>query len=423
MNVTTILACKPTAFPDFKPKTVISTIFLEHAERLLLLMRCSQEEQPGTWGVPGGKSEENETPTQTVLRELQEETQIELSADQVEYRGHRYARIPGWDYLIHLYFAKLKDRPIVKIDPKEHCQYEWVSIYAFKLMPLIKGQDEAFDILYADRIWQRLDPKASEDLQRIQNKALLILRKGSKSLVFGSQRRFVLNLIGTSGSGKGTQGTMLSQLFGIPNISAGDLFRDDLRANTPLGWIIQTYDKQFYPSYLPDEIPIGMMVKRMSEKDCQTGYVFDGFPRTEKQGDVVRDVLLRENDFHVPLFMDIPEADIWERLPGRFICPDCGHQVRKFDENPWPGFCPVQAKEGKMVKLEHRAEDQDKGKTERRLKLFSDHREGILSSMQKRDAVKALPLTNAISPRDVLHQVCSHIQERLDQLAECNAND
>lgn len=418
MNVTPILANSPTAFPNFKPKTEISTLFLEHNQHLLLLMRCHKEDQPGTWGIPGGKAERGETPTQTVLRELQEETQIELSPDQVQYHGHRYARIPGWDYVIHLYHAELKDRPVIKIDSKEHSQYEWVSIHAFKLMPLLKGQDEAFDILYGDRIWQRLDPKTSPDLQRIQHAASLVLRKGNQSLVFDSKRRLVLNLIGTSGSGKGTQGDMLSQLFGIPNVSAGDLFRDEFRANSKLGWMIQTFDKQYYPAYLPDEIPIGMMTKRMAEEDCLRGFILDGFPRTEKQGDATREVILRENDLHVPVFMDVPERDIWERLPGRCICPDCGHQVRQFDENPWPGFCPVEAKDGKMVKLEHRAEDIDKSKTERRLKMFSDNREGILHSMTRRDPVETFPLNNTIPPREVLHRICSHVQKRLDQLAE-----
>ena len=284
--MTVVLASSPNVFPNFQAKTQISTLFLEHNQHLLLLMRCHKEDQPGTWGIPGGKAEKGETPIQTVLRELQEETQIELYPNQVKYHGHRYARIPNWDYVVHLYHAEVKDRPIVKIDPKEHLQYEWVSIYAFKLMPLLKGQDEAFDMLYGDRIWQQ--SKISPDLQRIQNITSLILQKGNQSLVFDSKRRFILNLIGTSGSGKGTQGDMLSQLFSISNISAGDLFRDEFRANSKLGWMIQAFDKQYYPAYLPDEIPIGMMTKRLTERDCQQGFILDGFPRTEKQGDATR---------------------------------------------------------------------------------------------------------------------------------------
>lgn len=419
INTAPILADSPSAFPGFQPRTEISTIFLENNQHLLLLMRSHKEDQPDTWGVPGGKAEKGEIPTQTVLRELQEETQIQLSPNQVHYHGHRYARIPGWDYVIHLYRAELEDRPVIVIDPKEHSRYEWVSIHAFKLMPLLKGQAEAFDTLYKNRFWQlRLDTQTSLDLKEVQKATSLVLQKGNQSLIFDSKRRLVLNLIGTSGSGKGTQGNMLSQLFGIPNVSAGDLFRDEFRAQSKLGWMVQAFDKQYYPAYLPDEIPIGMMTKRMTEDDCQRGFILDGFPRTEKQGDVTRDVILRKGDFHVPVFMDVPNAAIWERLPKRCICPDCGHQVREFDQNPWPGFCPIEAKKGEMVKLEQREEDVDKSKTERRLNMFSDNREGILRSMERRDPVKKFSLDNTIPPREVLHLICTHVQKCLDQLAE-----
>jgi adenylate kinase len=418
MSVQPILASSAEAFPDFKPKTQISTLFLEHNNHLLLLMRSHKEDQPDTWGVPGGKAEKGETPIQTVLRELKEETQLTLSESEVRYHGHRYARIPGWDYIIHLYHAQLTDRPQITLDAKEHSKYEWVSIYAFKLMPLLKGQDEAFDILYGNRIWQRLDPKTSSKLQRVQNAAFLVLRKGNQTLTFDPKRRLVLNLIGTSGSGKGTQGDMLSRLFGIPNVSAGDLFRDEFRAGSKLGSMIQDFDTKYYPDYLPDEIPIGMMTKQIARPDCQLGFILDGFPRTKTQGDATREVILRKGDLHIPLFMDVPESDIWERLPGRSICPDCGHQVRKFDENPWPGFCPVEGATGKMVKLEQRPEDIDTRKTQRRLKMFADNREGILQSMTERDPVERFELDNKIPPREVLHLLCSHIQTRLDQLAE-----
>ncbi len=418
MSVKPVLSESRDPFPNFQPQTEISTLFLEYNRHLLLLMRSHKEDQPATWGVPGGKAERGETPTQTVLRELQEETQLEYSPGDVKYCGRRYARIPGWDYIIHLYQAEVKEQPEIRLDPKEHSNFEWVSIHAFKLMPLMKGQAEAFDILYADRLWQRLDLNNSPEAKEVDKARSLVLRKGDRSLCFDETRRFIVNLIGTSGSGKGTQGEMLSQLFNIPNISAGDLFRDEFRAQSKLGGMIQVFDQQHYPAYLPDEIPMGMMSRRLAGEDCQIGFILDGFPRTEQQGAVTREVFFRKNDFHVPLFMDVPESDIWERLPGRSICPDCGVQVRKFDENPWPGFCPVEGKTGKMVKLDKRAEDIDQSKTERRLKMFSDNREGILSSMGKRDAVTTFSLNNRIPPREVLHQLCERVQQRLDQLAQ-----
>ncbi|MEK7339620.1 MAG: nucleoside monophosphate kinase, partial [Verrucomicrobiota bacterium] len=66
----------------------------------------------------------------------------------------------------------------------------------------------------------------------MQDLATLLLCKGNRTLIFNNERRFSLNLIGTSGSGKGTQGEMLSKLFGIPTISIGDLFRDEFRTKS-----------------------------------------------------------------------------------------------------------------------------------------------------------------------------------------------
>lgn len=415
MTITPVLATSADAFPGFKLKTQISTIFLEHDNHVLLLRRCHEEDQSHTWGIPGGKAKKEEEPLQTILRELKEETQIELASNKVVYHGHRYARIPGWDYIVHIYHAKMREKSVVQLNPKEHSTYEWASLYAFKLMPLLKGQDEVFDIVYGDRVWQRINPTTSL-LQRTQQASTLILSKGNRSLIFNFERRFVLNLIGTSGSGKGTQGEMLSKLFGVPNISAGDLFRDEFRAKSKLGWIVQNYDKHHYPTYLPDEVPIGMMAKRLAEEDCRQGFVLDGFPRTEKQGDATREVFLRTKDLHIPLFMDVPEEDIWERLPGRSICSDCGHQIRQFDENPWPGYCPIDAGKGKMVKLEQRSEDIDRVKIERRLKMFRENKDVILSSMSLRDPVRTFSLNNKIPPREVLHQLCEYIQTLLDQL-------
>jgi len=71
-----------------------------------------------------------------------------------------------------------------------------------------------------------------------------------------------------------------------------------------------------------------------------------------------------------------------------------------------------------MVKLEPRAEDVDRSKTERRLKMFSDNREGILYSMNRRDPVKTFLFNNETPPREVLHEICSYVQKCLDRLAK-----
>ncbi len=379
--------------------TTSSVFFLEHQQHLLMLMRL---EKPDVWSVPNSKTDGKEI--NTLLKELEEATQVKVSPKEIQYHGHFYSQLSNAKSGIHLYQALLKSFPIIKIDPDKYSQYEWTSIHAFKLYPLVAGLHEAFDILYGNRLWQR-----------IQNVTSLIFKKGEQTLIFDAKKRFILNLIGRPGSGKGTQGEMLCRLFGIPNLSIGDLFRSEFRGKSKLGWMIQTFDEKYYPD-LPDEIPIGVMTTRLEKKDCRQGFILDGFPRTGKQGDVFREVLLRETDFHVPLLMNVSETDVLERIPSRSICPHCGHQVRKFDENPWPGFCPIDAKKGEMVQLESRVGDIDKMVL--RLKIFSDNKEGVLNSINRRDEIGEFHLNNSTPPREVLHQLCTHIQERLDQLAQ-----
>ena len=410
-----VLAGRSEDFPNYLPRTSISTLFLECNKHLLLLMRAHREDQPGKWGIPGGKAKRRETPAQTLLRELLEETQITLNDTDLTYYGKRYARIPDWDYIIHLFKAEMTDFPNVTLNPDEHCQYQWISIYAFTLVDLIRGQAEAFDVVYGNRIWQRVSPYNNLTTLHTHEQAQLILRKGDRYLVFDSTRRLVLNLIGNSGSGKGTQGAMLTHKYGVPNISAGDLFRDDILNQTLLGKIVVSFDGAYYPAYLPDEIPVGMMTKRLLCSDTTSGFIFDGFPRTVEQARAVNNIFLRKEDFHIPLLMDVSEDEIRSRLPQRKICPECNHQVREFDENRYPGFCPQQAP-NKMVPLVVRQEDVDEEKLTRRFKMFSDNREMVMQTLSSRDKVTTFHLDNSVPPREVLHQLCEEIDSRLNTL-------
>jgi adenylate kinase len=269
---------------------------------------------------------------------------------------------------------------------------------------------------------QRVSPN-EEGAEQIEQSAHLILNKGVKALTFNENRRFVLNLIGNTGSGKGTQGELLSKLYGIPHISPGNLFRQEFRSESKLAWMMKVYYKEHYPNYFPEEISIGIMTRRLAKVDCQRGFIFDGFPKTEIQTQVASEIFIRNHDFHIPLFMDVSENDILDRLSGRSICNECGHEVRKFDENPWPGFCPIEAKNGRMVELSHRPEDTDPASIERKLSLFRENIGTVLGKIGKRDPICSFQLDNLTTPREVLHQLNNSIQQRLENLWEHENND
>ena len=128
-----------------------------------------------------------------------------------------------------------------------------------------------------------------------------------------------LILLGAPGAGKGTQAAVLTRRFGIPQISPGDMLRAAVKAGTPLGKAA----KQVMDSggLVSDDIIIGLVKDRLAQPDCQAGYLFDGFPRTIPQADAMKDAGVGID--HV-LEIDVPDADIIERMSGRRVHPASG---------------------------------------------------------------------------------------------------
>ena len=128
-----------------------------------------------------------------------------------------------------------------------------------------------------------------------------------------------LILLGPPGAGKGTQAAYITEHFGIPQISTGDMLRAAVKAGTPLG--IAAKKIMDSGGLVSDEIIIGLVQDRLTQPDCKKGYLFDGFPRTIPQADALK--LARVGlDFVVEIA--VPEQDIIERMSGRRIHPASG---------------------------------------------------------------------------------------------------
>lgn len=132
----------------------------------------------------------------------------------------------------------------------------------------------------------------------------------------------VFILLGAPGAGKGTQAVRLSQTLEVPQISTGDLFRENLKNKTPIGIKAQGYmDKG---ELVPDEVVLAMLFERIAQKDCEKGYILDGFPRTLPQAEALDAQLAKDKAHVVVLSLEVPDSLIVERLTGRIVCEKCG---------------------------------------------------------------------------------------------------
>jgi len=147
--------------------------------------------------------------------------------------------------------------------------------------------------------------------------------------------------LGPPGAGKGTQAKILIERYGIPQISTGDMLREHRAKGTELGKKAQEYmDKG---QLVPDEIILGMVKERLSQPDCQKGFILDGFPRTVAQAEAL-DKLLSEMgkklDFALALI--VPDELLVERLTGRRTCKNCGMMYHiKYKPPKVEGKCDV----------------------------------------------------------------------------------
>lgn len=128
-----------------------------------------------------------------------------------------------------------------------------------------------------------------------------------------------LILLGAPGVGKGTQAAFICEKFAIPQISTGDMLRAAVKAGTPLG--VQAKAVMDAGGLVSDDIIIGLVKERIAQADCANGFLFDGFPRTIPQADAMKAAGVK---LDAVLEIDVPFADIIERMSGRRVHPASG---------------------------------------------------------------------------------------------------
>jgi len=152
-------------------------------------------------------------------------------------------------------------------------------------------------------------------------------------------------LLGSPGAGKGTQAQLISKKLGLPHISSGDIFRENIKNQTELGIKAKNYIDR--GELVPDDITISMIRDRISHPDCSAGALLDGFPRTPAQAEAL-DEMLKEFNGKVDLvpYIEVPEEVLISRLTGRWTCRAEGHVFHeKFNPPKVAGICDYDGSE------------------------------------------------------------------------------
>ena len=130
-------------------------------------------------------------------------------------------------------------------------------------------------------------------------------------------------LLGPPGAGKGTQAVRLVEKYEIPHISAGDIFRKNIKEGTELGKKAQEYMNA--GALVPDELVVDLVKDRLQQDDCKNGFLLDGFPRTIFQAEKLDEFLSESNlKMDIVINLKVEKEALIKRLTGRRVCKDCG---------------------------------------------------------------------------------------------------
>lgn len=144
--------------------------------------------------------------------------------------------------------------------------------------------------------------------------------------------------LGPPGAGKGTQAKQVAQEYGVPHISTGDMFREQVSRGTPLGLRAKAIMER--GELVPDDLVLSMVEERISRPDCADGFILDGFPRTLPQAQRLDEVLERRKVQPLVVFFVVDSKQLVRRLTGRRTCAIGGEIYNIYDHPPKvPGRC------------------------------------------------------------------------------------
>jgi adenylate kinase len=201
-------------------------------------------------------------------------------------------------------------------------------------------------------------------------------------------------LLGPPGAGKGTQAKLLQERFKACQISTGDILRKAVAEQTPLGKQASEYVRK--GELVPDSLIVDLVAERLKEKDCEQGFILDGFPRNISQAESLEAILKRmDRALDRVLAIQVPHDVIVERLAGRRACKACGTLYHlTFDPPRAEGVCNRCGGD-----LYQRDDDREEIVTAR-LKVYDSQTAPLLSHYRKRSILSNI---DGVGKADEIH--------------------
>ena len=190
--------------------------------------------------------------------------------------------------------------------------------------------------------------------------------------------------LGPPGAGKGTQARDLAQEWGVLHLATGDMLREAVAADSPLGREAKGYMDQ--GALVPDDVIIRMMGERLAKTDAAQGFILDGFPRTIAQAEALAKLLKDLGQtLETVVYFDVSEPELLRRLTGRRVCRKCGHTYHLVSNPPKrAGVCDACG--GEL----YQRDDDGEATVRKRLEVYREQTAPLLDYYRQRNVLSSV---------------------------------